>query len=184
MFIHDIDTSLLHIFAFLNILASGKCGSNFKSIISYSLCRLFAWPPAEKMSAGESHKNLNSEQSALVQLMAWCRQATGHYTSQCWASSMTSYEPQCTQTNIAPKERVFPYCLGCSPGVHNAPYPSSAHCTTPSGLHSCSGPCWEGIRSNAGMAYVIPSRARLDYIYSSSRTVSLYLRWNRLHTVI
>ena len=30
-------------------------------------------------------------QSTLVQVMAWCRQATSHYLSQCWPSSMSPY---------------------------------------------------------------------------------------------
>ena len=29
--------------------------------------------------------------STLVQVMAWCRQATSHYLSQCWPSSMSPY---------------------------------------------------------------------------------------------
>ena len=29
--------------------------------------------------------------STLVQVMAWCRQATSHYLSQCWSRSMSPY---------------------------------------------------------------------------------------------
>ena len=36
-------------------------------------------------------KNLTGEKSTLVQVMAWCRQATCHYLSQCWPSFMASY---------------------------------------------------------------------------------------------
>ena len=31
---------------------------------------------------------LANEKSAFVQVMAWCRQTTSHYLSQCWPSSM------------------------------------------------------------------------------------------------
>ena len=31
------------------------------------------------------------DQSTLVQVMAWCRQATSHYMSQCWLRSLSSY---------------------------------------------------------------------------------------------
>ena len=31
------------------------------------------------------------DKSRLVQLMAWCRQATNHYLSQCWLSSLSPY---------------------------------------------------------------------------------------------
>ena len=32
---------------------------------------------------------LTDDKSTLVQVMAWCRQATSHYLSQCWSSSMS-----------------------------------------------------------------------------------------------
>ena len=35
--------------------------------------------------------NLTDDKSTLVQVMAWCRQATSHYLSQCWPSSMSPY---------------------------------------------------------------------------------------------
>ena len=31
------------------------------------------------------------DDSTLVQVMAWCRQATSHYLSQCWLSSLSPY---------------------------------------------------------------------------------------------
>ena len=33
--------------------------------------------------------DLTDEKSTLVQVMAWCRQATSHYLSQCWPRSMS-----------------------------------------------------------------------------------------------
>ena len=33
--------------------------------------------------------DLSDDKSILVQLMAWCRQATSHYLSQCWPRSMS-----------------------------------------------------------------------------------------------
>ena len=35
--------------------------------------------------------NLSDEKSTLVQVMAWCRQATSHYLNQCWPRSPTPY---------------------------------------------------------------------------------------------
>ena len=35
--------------------------------------------------------DLAGDTSTLVQVMAWCRQATSHYPSQCWPSSMSPY---------------------------------------------------------------------------------------------
>ena len=34
---------------------------------------------------------LVDDDSTLVQVMAWCRQATSHYMSQCWPRSMSPY---------------------------------------------------------------------------------------------
>ena len=36
-------------------------------------------------------EKLTDDKSTLVQVMAWCRQATSHYLSQCWPSSMSPY---------------------------------------------------------------------------------------------
>ena len=36
-------------------------------------------------------KDLAHDQSTLVQIMAWCRQATSHYPNQCWPSRMAPY---------------------------------------------------------------------------------------------
>ena len=34
---------------------------------------------------------LTDDKSTLLQVMAWCRQATSHYLSQCWPRSMSPY---------------------------------------------------------------------------------------------
>ena len=47
--------------------------------------------------------DLTDDNSTLVQVMAWCRQATGHYLSQCWPRSMSPYgvtRPQWVQWNL------------------------------------------------------------------------------------
>ena len=36
-------------------------------------------------------QDLTDEKSTLVQVMAWCRQATSHYLSQCWPRSLSPY---------------------------------------------------------------------------------------------
>ena len=36
-------------------------------------------------------QDLADDKSILVQVMAWCRQATSHYLSQCWPRSMSPY---------------------------------------------------------------------------------------------
>ena len=46
-------------------------------------CKIALW----WMSLG-----LTDDKSTLVQVMAWCRQATSHYLSQCWPRSMLPYD--------------------------------------------------------------------------------------------
>ena len=36
-------------------------------------------------------QNLTDDKSALVEVMAWCRQATSHYLNQCWPRSLPPY---------------------------------------------------------------------------------------------
>ena len=36
--------------------------------------------------------DFTDDQSTLVQVMAWCRQATSHYLSQCWPGSVSPYD--------------------------------------------------------------------------------------------
>ena len=53
--------------------------------------------------------DLSDDKSTLVQVMAWCRQATSHYLSHCWPKPMSSYgvngpqwvRAQNTKVNIA-----------------------------------------------------------------------------------
>ena len=35
--------------------------------------------------------NFTADQSTLVKVMAWCRQASSHYLSQCWSRSQSPY---------------------------------------------------------------------------------------------
>ena len=42
-------------------------------------------------------QNLTNELSIMVQVMAWCHQATSHYLSQCWPRSMSPYGVTRTQ---------------------------------------------------------------------------------------
>ena len=45
--------------------------------------------------------DLNGDKSTLVQVMAWCRQATSHYLNQCWLRCLPPYgvtRPQWVQS--------------------------------------------------------------------------------------
>ena len=48
-------------------------------------------------------QDLTDDKSTLVQVMAWCRQATSHYLNQCWPRSLSPYgvtRPQCVNMNV------------------------------------------------------------------------------------
>ena len=61
-------------------------GMQFSTLFFILVCsdffdNVFSWMPWY----------LTDDKSVLVQLMAWCRQATSHYLSQCWPRSMSPY---------------------------------------------------------------------------------------------
>ena len=56
-------------------------------------------------------QDLIDDKSTLVQVMAWCRQATNHYLSQCWTRSLSPYgvtRPQWVNS-LGPSDA---YCVG------------------------------------------------------------------------
>ena len=49
------------------------------------------WDISHKISSRGMSLDLTADKSTLVQVMAWCRQATSHYLSQCWPKSLSPY---------------------------------------------------------------------------------------------
>ena len=72
-------------------LAPGRCGRNFNII----LFKLISWTDiscaACKIVERWIPQNSTDDESTLVQVMAWCHQATNHYLSQCWSRTMSPY---------------------------------------------------------------------------------------------
>ena len=59
------------------------------------------WGTSCKIALRWMPMDLTGENSTLVQVMAWCRQATSHYLSHCWPRSMSPYgitRPQWVKT--------------------------------------------------------------------------------------
>ena len=55
-------------------------------------------------------QDLTDDKSTLVQVMAWCRQATSHYLSQCWLSSLSPHgvvRPQWVKKNLPQTSSCF-----------------------------------------------------------------------------
>ena len=44
-----------------------------------------------KLSSDEHNWTFRDDKSTLVQVMAWCRQATSHYLTRCWPRSLPPY---------------------------------------------------------------------------------------------
>ena len=74
-----------------NSLAPGRPRCHFKTAI-FNLILLIGIFTSTKYNALRWMPwDLTYDNSTLVQVMAWCRQATSHYLSQCWPSSMSPY---------------------------------------------------------------------------------------------
>ena len=71
-------------------LAPETCGSE-KSVISKHMLRTKFMITSCEHAPRWILQNTSDDKSTLVQVMAWCRQATSHYLSQCWPRSMLPY---------------------------------------------------------------------------------------------
>ena len=73
-------------------VAPEKCGGNFTSLYFKVIYRIeILGTPCEIGLSRWVPQNRTDDKSIVVQIIAWCRQATSHYLSQCWPRSMTSY---------------------------------------------------------------------------------------------
>ena len=69
----------------LNSAAAGKFEWNFRQILVID-----GWGISCEIALLWMSLNFTDE-STLVQVMAWCRQASSHYLSQCWPRSLSPY---------------------------------------------------------------------------------------------
>ena len=70
----------------------GRCGSNSKSALpEHRLWIKFVSTPCEIALRQTKNTFRAYGKWTLLQVMAWCRQATNHYLSQCWPRSMSPY---------------------------------------------------------------------------------------------
>ena len=69
---------------FFNSLAPGRCGCYLKLVIFKLVSRINIMSISCKIVLRWTPLDLTDDKSTLVQVIAWCRQATSHYLSQCW----------------------------------------------------------------------------------------------------
>ena len=75
----------------VNSLASERCGSNFKSKILKLITQTSNAITQCEIALSWMPHNLINEKFKLVQVMAWCCQATSNNLSQCWPKSVTKW---------------------------------------------------------------------------------------------
>ena len=97
--------SSLHakIVSFFNLLALGRCGNNFKSIIFESNIKNSSRGTHYKILRMWMPENLTNEKARLFQVIAWCCQAISHYLNQCWSTFLSPYSvtrPQWVKEDI------------------------------------------------------------------------------------
>ena len=77
-----------------NSLAPGKFEWNFRYLIYKWISVIDGWGISDEIVLIITiwiSLDFADDQSTLVQVMAWCRQATSHYLSQCWPRSLSPY---------------------------------------------------------------------------------------------
>ena len=75
----------------LNSLARGRSGFNFKSAIFNLVLLIGIFRASYDNALRWMSWDLPENKSTLVQIIAWCRQARSHYLSQCWPRSVSPY---------------------------------------------------------------------------------------------
>ena len=75
----------------LNSLAPGKFEWNFRYVIFKRILVIDVWGISCWIALIWMPLGFTDDKSTWVQVMAWCRQATSHYLSQCWPRSLSPY---------------------------------------------------------------------------------------------
>ena len=117
-----------------NILVPGRYSNYFKIVIFlFMLQNEFLSTSCEIALRCMAHNPIG--RSTLVQVMAWCCQATNHYLSQCWPRSMSPYGvtmPQWVDICVYISNTFFYFCAFLTfPFMPNLPGVSSTATSHP-----------------------------------------------------
>ena len=74
-----------------NSLAPGRFERNLRKVIFKLILMIGGWSIFCKIALRWMSVGFTDDKSTLVQVMAWCRQATSPYLSQCWPRTMSPY---------------------------------------------------------------------------------------------
>ena len=72
-------------------MAPGRFDWDFRYLILQIISVIDGWGISCELALRWMPLDLTDDKSTLVQVMAWCRQATSHYLSQCWPRSVLPY---------------------------------------------------------------------------------------------
>ena len=75
----------------INPLSPARCEWNLSTVIFERMWVIDGWSISGDIALRWMSPDLTDDKSTLVQVMAWCRQATSHYMNQCWPISVSSY---------------------------------------------------------------------------------------------
>ena len=128
--IHHSHNNSIH--SLFNSLTPERCGSDFENVIKLimgntSLCT------RSEIALRLMPQNLTNYKSTLVQVMAWCCQATSLYLGQCWLKSISPYvftRPQCTTSVYKMYTKSVILTKGCSVKPHKHLLINSYHTLT------------------------------------------------------
>ena len=84
----------------IDALAPGRFHWNFIEVIPKLIMITSGWGISREIALKWLSLDLSDDKSTLVQVMAWCRQATSHYLTQCWPGFMSPYGltwPECAK---------------------------------------------------------------------------------------
>ena len=88
----------------VNLWAPGRFEFKFSLVIFKPILVNGGWGISYWIALRWMPQDLTDDKSTLVQVIAWCRQATSHYLSQCWPRSMSPNgvtRPQWVYSSVA-----------------------------------------------------------------------------------
>ena len=132
--------------------------------------------------------DFTDDQLTLVQVMAWCRQATSHYLSQCWLSSLSPYgvtRPQWVKTHQIPKLKCFSSRLAVVFAVYWSQVLSGEwRCSWSSANRRCSNYIWVINKCIAYYGATYIRGFRIDTFFTQScKWFDKVLNWKDQHAL-
>ena len=111
---------LQHLFPSINSLVPGKFEIHIRYVIFKRISVTDGWGISREIALIWMSLDFTYDQSTLVQVMAWCHQATSHYLSQCWLRFLSPYGATRPQWILLPSvaitvQHTLQFQNGCSP---------------------------------------------------------------------